>query len=381
MNNIILPNKSEIAMTTVQELNEEFKNIYKDNSYIIDGNSKILQTVLYTCDNIFNSKAHFTDKRFADFQSREKSNYYFESKSISEGTIAMLSVVYLGGLIPSTNLDTTTFLYAEILDRFESNNCLTGDNGYGGLLNKCIKEILIKYYSKSGEIEVSNRLLERFKSQLNEHPFVYEPELGTYKLEDTSYCEPNEQRLSMKQVVNHLPLWYGTKSVIKTNQIKKLLIDVFCIEEQTVKFPELWSLIRKKISSWLVNSPVDISNYMGETDEDSYSFSTPEALKFDDNPLNNSIWTLELEKEVRRIVSLFNNEELRLIEEKLSGIPASTSANKFDLSVRAIQRKQKELFEKFSYELQQLHSEYGDEFSEGDIFDSFRNEVLYSIKV
>ena len=90
-------------------------------------------------------------------------------------------------------------------------------------------------------------MLERFKEQLNEHPFVYEPNLGTYRLEDTSYCDTNEENLSMAQVVNHLPLWYGTKAVIKTKNIRKLLIDIFCIEEETVKFPELWNHIRKRL--------------------------------------------------------------------------------------------------------------------------------------
>ena len=181
--------------------------------------------------------------------------------------------------------------------------------------------------------------------------------------------------LAVNTVLSGVPRFL---EILNATKDPKVSINSFEMENKSYK---TIADIRKKISSWLVNSPVDISNYMGETDEDSYSFSTPEALKFDDNPLNNSIWTLELEKEVRRVVSLFNNEELRLIEEKLSGIPASTSANKFDLSVRAIQRKQKELFETFSHELRQLHSPYGDDVSEGDIFDSFRNEVLYSIKV
>ena len=297
MNNITLPTKSEIGKITVSELNKEFEDIYQDQRYILDGTSKILQTVLYTCDNIFNSKAHFTDKRFVEFQSRDRSNYYFDARYIPEGVIAMLSVVYLGGLIPSKNSDTTTFLYAELLNLLEQDSTLIGENGYGGLLNKCIKEILMKHYSTSGEIEVSKRLLERFKEQLNEHPFVYEPNLGTYRLENTSYCDTNEENLSMAQVVNHLPLWYGTKAVIKTKNIRKLLIDIFCIEEETVKFPELWNLIRKKIGAWLVNSPVEISSYVGEVDEDAYSFTTPDSLKFTDDPLDNSIWALELEKE------------------------------------------------------------------------------------
>ena len=381
MNNITLPTKSEIGKITVSELNKEFEDIYQDQRYILDGTSKILQTVLYTCDNIFNSKAHFTDKRFVEFQSRDRSNYYFDARYIPEGVIAMLSVVYLGGLIPSKNSDTTTFLYAEILDRFEQDSTLIGENGYGGLLNKCIKEILMKHYSTSGEIEVSKRLLERFKEQLNEHPFVYEPNLGTYRLEDTSYCDTNEENLSMAQVVNHLPLWYGTKAVIKTKNIRKLLIDIFCIEEETVKFPELWNHIRKKIGAWLVNSPVEISSYIGEVDEDAYSFTTPDSLKFNDDPLDNSIWALELEKEVKLIVSKFNKEELILIEDKLAGVPASTSAKNLGLEKRTLQRQQKELFEKFSKLLVELHLDYGDEFSEGDLLDAFRSEVLYSVKV
>ena len=145
MNNITLPTKSEIGKITVKELNKEFEDIYQDQRYILDGTSKILQTVLYTCDNIFNSKAHFTDKRFVEFQSRDRSYYYFDARSIPEGVIAMVSAVYLGGLIPSKNSDTTTFLYAEILDRFEQDSTLIGENGYGGLLNKCIKEILMKH--------------------------------------------------------------------------------------------------------------------------------------------------------------------------------------------------------------------------------------------
>ena len=381
MNNITLPTKSEIGKITVKELNKEFEDIYQDQRYILDGTSKILQTVLYTCDNIFNSKAHFTDKRFVEFQSRDRSYYYFDARSIPEGVIAMVSVVYLGGLIPSKNSDTTTFLYAEILDRFEQDSTLIGENGYGGLLNKCIKEILMKHYSTSGEIEVSKRLLERFKEQLNEHPFVYEPNLGTYRLENTSYCDTNEENLSMAQVVNHLPLWYGTKAVIKTKNIRKLLIDIFCIEEETVKFPELWNLIRKKIGAWLVNSPVEISSYVGEVDEDAYSFTTPDSLKFTDDPLDNSIWALELEKEVKLIVSKFNKEELILIEDKLSGVPATTSAKKLGLGERTLQRKQKELFEKFSKLLVKLQIDYGDEFSQGDILDTFRTEVIYSVKV
>ena len=164
MNNITLPTKSEIGKITVSELNKEFEDIYQDQRYILDGTSKILQTVLYTCDNIFNSKAHFTDKRFVEFQSRDRSNYYFDARYIPEGVIAMLSVVYLGGLIPSKNSDTTTFLYAEILDRFEQDSTLIGENGYGGLLNKCIKEILIKHYSTSGEIEVSKDCLKDLKN-------------------------------------------------------------------------------------------------------------------------------------------------------------------------------------------------------------------------
>ena len=148
----------------------------------MDGTSKILQTVLYTCDNIFNSKAHFTDKRFVEFQSRDRSCYYFDARLFLKGNSNAISSLSWG-LIPSTNSHTTTFLYAEILDRFEQDSTLIGENGYGGLLNKCIKEILIKHYSTSGEIEVSKRLLERFKEQLNEHPFVYEPNLGTYRLE------------------------------------------------------------------------------------------------------------------------------------------------------------------------------------------------------
>ena len=381
MNNITLPTKSEIGKITVKELNKEFEDIYQDQRYILDGTSKILQTVLYTCDNIFNSKAHFTDKRFVEFQSRDRSYYYFDARSIPEGVIAMVSAVYLGGLIPSKNSDTTTFLYAEILDRFEQDSTLIGENGYGGLLNKCIKEILMKHYSTSGEIEVSKRLLERFKEQLNEHPFVYEPNLGTYRLENTSYCDTNEENLSMAQVVNHLPLWYGTKAVIKTKNIRKLLIDIFCIEEETVKFPELWNLIRKKIGAWLVNSPVEISSYVGEVDEDAYSFTTPDSLKFTDDPLDNSIWALELEKEVKLIVSKFNKEELILIEDKLSGVPATTSAKKLGLGERTLQRKQKELFEKFSKLLVKLQIDYGDEFSQGDILDTFRTEVIYSVKV
>ena len=381
MNNITLPTKSEIGKITVSELNKEFEDIYQDQRYILDGTSKILQTVLYTCDNIFNSKAHFTDKRFVEFQSRDRSYYYFDARSIPEGVIAMVSAVYLGGLIPSKNSDTTTFLYAEILDRFEQDSTLIGENGYGGLLNKCIKEILMKHYSTSGEIEVSKRLLERFKEQLNEHPFVYEPNLGTYRLEDTSYCDTNEENLSMAQVVNHLPLWYGTKAVIKTKNIRKLLIDIFCIEEETVKFPELWNHIRKKIGAWLVNSPVEISSYVGEVDEDAYSFTTPDSLKFTDDPLDNSIWALELEKEVKLIVSKFNKEELILIEDKLSGVPATTSAKKLGLGERTLQRKQKELFEKFSKLLVKLQIDYGDEFSQVDILDTFRTEVIYSVKV
>ena len=90
---------------------------------------------------------------------------------------------------------------------------------------------------------------------------------------------------------------------------------------------------------------------------------------------------LELEKEVKLIVSKFNKEELILIEDKLSGVPATTSAKKLGLGERTLQRKQKELFEKFSKLLVKLQIDYGDEFSQGDILDTFRTEVIYSVKV
>ena len=143
----------------------------------------------------------------------------------------------------------------------------------------------------------------------------------------------------------------------------------------------MWNLIRKKIGAWLVNSPVEISSYVGEVDEDAYSFTTPDSLKFTDDPLDNSIWALELEKEVKLIVSKFNKEELILIEDKLSGVPATTSAKKLGLGERTLQRKQKELFEKFSKLLVKLQIDYGDEFSQVDILDTFRTEVIYSVKV
>ena len=74
-------------------------------------------------------------------------------------------------------------------------------------------------------------------------------------------------------------------------------------------------------------------------------------------------------------------QELILIEDKLAGVPASTSAKNLGLEKRTLQRQQKELFEKFSKLLVELHLDYGDEFSEGDLLDAFRSEVLYSVKV
>ena len=53
------------------------------------------------------------------------------------------------------------------------------------------------------------------------------------------------KKISMAQVVNHLPLWYGTKAVIKTKNIRKLLIDIFCIEEEAVKFQNCGILLEK----------------------------------------------------------------------------------------------------------------------------------------
>lgn len=381
LNNIILPTKSKIGQVTVREVNDELESVYNNQSFILDGSSKILQTVLYICDNIFNSKAHFSDKRFLEFTSRESSNYYFETRNISEGVISMLSVVYLGGLIPSTNSNTTTFLYAEILDRFEPNDPLVGENGFGGLLTNCIKEILIKHYSKSGEIEVSKRLLERFKDQLKEHPFNYEPKLGTYTLDSLKYCEPNESKLTMSQVVNNLPLWYGTKAVIKTKNIKKLLIDIFCLTKEEVKFPELWYLVKLKINSWLVNSPVDINSYIGDAEDNEYSFNTPDSLKFTDNPLDNTFWILELEKEIKLVINQLDSKELTIIRNKFLGKPNSYTATQLETTERTIRRKQKDLFQKLSDLLIHLQIEYSDEFSEEDIFDSFKSEVLYSVEV
>ena len=74
----------------------------------------------------------------------------------------------------------------------------------------------------------------------------------------------------------------------------------------------------------VINSPVEISSYIGEVDEDAYSFTTPDSLKFNDDSLDNSIWALELEKEVKLIVSKFNKEELILL--KISWRSSLTSA-------------------------------------------------------
>ena len=216
------------------------------------------------------------------------------------------------------------------------------------------------------------------EDQLSEKPFVF-LDKQKYKLETDSYCETAEPYRTLTEAVNNIDLWYGTKNVFRTKDIKSLLINAYCIEKALVEFEYLWELVKKKISSWLVNSPLSIDAYI---DDDSNNdnipdkkskFRTPEVLISTGDYFQN-IFYLELEGEIKEILKNFNEEDLYILRNSFNHIPAVETAAQLNKHPRNIQTKDKKIKEEVFKKLRIINESY-EEISEDEIFDIFVNEI------
>lgn len=315
----VLPNVESITKYTVLELNDEI------NSQITS-ESKIFHTAVHICQLISINKKKFTTDEYIEYKDLSYSNYMLGNTHVTRGAMAILDVATTSGLFKITTEDNTTiFEFKRVLDVLSPNDNVDGNIGM--YLRKFIERALVKNFRKSGQVQVTERLMERFKKSLEEEPFKGNKEF--FSIEEKSYCEETyatslykslknevrEERI-YRDIVYSIPLRPGNISVISTPNIRQLLIDVACIVD-TVDFKILFLEFTKRIQDWLVNTPLSFDLNIGEEDS-----KNRENLKLQDmlpsnSPIEDSFRQVLIEDEAAAIIELFDQQELFLIKQLL----------------------------------------------------------------
>ena len=263
-----------------------------------------------------------------------------------------------------------------ILDKLDDDDKVGGK--IGEYLRKYITETLSLSRRSSKTVQLSERLYERFEEQLNKKPFVFDKNAKTYILESIKYCEGLERGVGVKAIVNRTPLWHGTQNIMTTKTIKDLLIKAYCSDQSHVDFSKLFEYVKKKVQDWLVNSPLSIDSYIAESDEDE-EIKIADSLITTDNPLENSIHTLELERVVKEMVEKFDRTEIILIKESLltDGRTLEEIAPLISLGRSATWERIKNVTKKVEKEFKLIENKYQEEFKDTEIAEQFRIEIEY----
>ena len=318
-NYIVLPHVEIIKRYSVSELTE-------DINLLLTPESKIFQTAIHICQLISLSKRKFTTDDYIEYKDQTHSNYMLGTTHVTNGAMAIFSVVSAAGLFKIENEDNVTiFEFKRILDVLSGDDNVDGQ--VGSYVRKFTERALIKNFRKTGQVQVTERLRERFVKCTKEDPLVLEK--SHFSVKNKSFCEEtyntliyqslkNEEREDKiyRDVVHSVPLRPGNISVISTPVLKQLLIDVACIVDR-VDFNLLFLEFSKRIQDWLLNTPLSYDLNLGdENSDDKEEFRLQDVLS-DNGPLEDSFRQIVIENEASDMLDLFDSEELFFIKQIL----------------------------------------------------------------
>ena len=314
---LALPDIETIKSYTGKELAQDLKK-YEDRDYDFDHSSKIYQTITYIAYKISTGR-QFLGQEFREYKDPENSGIMMGSVHVPNGAIAITSLAMKSGLLPTTSENgITRFEIKEILDKLTPEDKVGGS--IGGYLRRSMTRYIIKEYESSGFVQISERIRQRFKDELNNPPFVFDETIGEYWLESQNHCEGVETGSSLDNIVNRVSLWHGNNNVIRTPDIIKLLISAYCFNTERVEFEKLWRSFTFKMNAWLVNSPLSINHYSELVNEDSTTSEfSASALSVENT--DRTIHQLELEQIIEEIFTegKLNDIEIIILLAKYEG--------------------------------------------------------------
>ena len=387
----IKKNVKKNVMNSIREL--KLEGVYCDISpkQFLSPDSKFYQSAIYICQLISINKKEFTEQAFSDYKEGKPSLFMMGNTHVTNGAVQILTAASIAGLFPSESKEeTVSFYFKTILDSLDDSETL--DKLLGAYLRTFITRSLMKQHQKSGFVSASERLKTRFKEVLNEDQFVFDKEF--FGIKDKSVCEdiynsemyaelgnnPNEEMVCRK-VVNSIPLWFGTDSIIKTKEIKQMLIDISCLREIT-NFIVLFDEVTKRALDWLVNSPISFESYGGaESDTKNINFSEKqisldERLKVR-NPFDNSLELIFLEQEIKLLTEEFTVEEILILRQTFNGRIAREISPLIGVGTSATATKIKSVHLKLAKGLNKIKDNLKNKFDEQELFLAFKTELEY----
>lgn len=319
----LLPSIDVIKQYSVAHLLEEVEDF--ESFEELTGKSKVFQTAIHICQLISINPKKFTTSEFVEYKDGTHSVFMLGNTHVTNGAVAILSLAASSGLFKNrVDEDVTIFEFKKILDLLEPRDNVDGK--IGGYIRKFIERSMIMEYRKSGMVQVSTRLLTRFKKELRSE--VFEFDNNKFSIKDNSYCEdiyktPIYKKLKdeireekvYREVIHTVPLWPGNQAVISTQNIQQLLIDIVCIFNE-VDFKLFFKEFKERAQDWMMNTPLSYDSNTGVDDDEGENLVLQEILS-GDNLLEESTRFIYLEQEAISIVKLFNNTELFLIQQLL----------------------------------------------------------------
>jgi len=388
----IKKNVKKNVITEIKKL--KLKGVYCDISpkQFLSPDSKFYQSAIYICQLISINKKEFTEKAFSDYKEGEPSLFMMGNTHVTKGAVEILTAASVAGLFPSESKEeTVSFYFKTILDSLDDSETL--DKLLGAYLRTFITRSLIKQHQKSGFVSASERLKTRFKEVLNEEQFVFDKEF--FGIKDKSVCEdiynsdmyaelinnPNEEMVCRK-VVNSIPLWFGTNSIIKTKEIKQMLIDISCLREIT-NFIVLFDEVTKRTLDWLVNSPISFEGYSGTEGETENTKFSENKILLDEklkarNPFDKSLEIFVLEQEVKLLTEEFTEEEILILNQTFNGKIAREISPLIGVGTSATATKIKSVHLKLAEGLNKIKDNLKNEFDEQELFLAFKTELEYT---
>ena len=327
--------------------------------------SKVFQTTIHICQLISINTKKFTTDEYLEYKDNTHSPYMLGNTHVTNGAMAIFSIATSSGLFKN-KLDNsvTIFEFKKILDVLELNDNVDGK--IGGYIRKFIERSMIMEYRKSGMVQVSQRLLTRFKKELRSE--VFEFDNNKFSIKDNSHCEdiyktPIYKKLKdeireekvYRELIHTVPLWPGNQAVISTQNIQQLLIDIVCIFNE-VDFKLFFKEFKDRVQDWMMNTPLSYNSNTGIDDDEGNNLVLQEILS-GDNLLEESTRFIYLEQEAISIVKLFNETELFLIQQLLQNKSIAQISPLLNLGSSATGeriKKVKKDWEKFLYKVYQI---------------------------
>ena len=382
----LLPSIDVIKQYSVADLLEEVEDF--ESFEELTGKSKVFQTAIHICQLISINEKKFTTSEFVEYKDGTHSVFMLGNTHVTNGAVAILSLAASSGLFKNRlDEDVTIFEFKKILDSLEPRDNVDGK--IGAYIRKFIERKMIEEYRKSGMLQVSQRLLDRFKKELKNDIFLFKDD--KFSIKDESYCEsvfntPIYKQLKdeireekvYRDVIHSVPLWPGNPAVIKTEEIKRLLIDIVCIFK-VVDFKLFFREFKYRAQDWMLTTPLSYNSEFGNDYEE--GTLVLEELLSGDTLLEERERNLFLEKEAISLVNFFDNDELFLIQQKLQGNTIAEMGQLIGLGTSATGERLKKVLEKLGTKLEaglsnlNTSSYSSEDYEIAEVMEAFSNEI------